>query len=132
MNSLAGMRILVVDDNDALRYVLVRWLSREGAEVVDASSAREAIEVAEKKFPTLAVVDLAMPGQDGFYLVSKLRALEGALGFEIPIVAISSYGSAEVKELALAAGFDAFVNRPTESEVLIKVLRAIGVAGAAG
>ena|SRR5215207_7761730 len=127
---LAGLRILVVDDHDDLRFVVVTWLTREGAEVVEASSAREAIEMAERQFPSLAVLDLAMPGQDGFYLVSKLRALERELGFEIPIVAISSFYASEVQESVLRAGFDAFVERPKEAETLIRILRALAFIGA--
>ena len=70
-----------------------------------------------------------MPGQDGFYLVSRLRALERELGFEIPIVAISVLPASEVEEPALRAGFDAFVERPTDAERLVQVLHALAVAG---
>ena len=126
---LAGLRILVVDDTEEQRYILERWLSAEGAQVDVAASAREAIDLAARRFPSLAVVDLAMPGQDGFYLVSRLRALERELGFEIPVVAISVLPAAEVEEPARRAGFDAFVERPTDAERLVAVLRALALAG---
>lgn len=122
---LAGLRILVVDDTAELRYVLYRWLSAPGADVVTASSAREAIALACEYTPRLALVDLFMPGEGGLVVLTWLRTLEKELGIEMTIAAITSYHGAEARDVALRAGFDAFIERPTESEPLVDELRRV-------
>jgi CheY-like chemotaxis protein len=125
---LTGLRILVVDDIPALRYILLRWLVAEGATVIGAGSAGEAIQRAKELSPQLALVDLAMPGQDGFYLLNQLRLLEKDFGYTVPVVAISSLPAAEVQRAALGAGFDAFMERPADPEPLVDVLRLLAAA----
>ena len=128
---LRGLRVLVVDDVAELRYLLDRWLTAAGADVIVSDSAREAIELARQHRPALALVDLFMPGRGGFFLLNRLRQLRAELGLAMPIVAITSYRGPEAREVALRAGFDAFVERPISPEPLVDELRRIGFPGAA-
>jgi CheY-like chemotaxis protein len=77
------------------------------------------------------VSDLAMPGEDGFSLIEKIRMLETASGHAIPAVALTAYARVEDRTRALSAGFNMFVPKPVESSELINALSNLIEFGAA-
>ncbi|MCA1816918.1 MAG: MEDS domain-containing protein [Acidobacteria bacterium] len=127
--SLEGVGVLVVDDDaDALR-MLDLILAGRGARVVTASSVAGALEALEAFAPAVVVSDLAMPGDDGYALVERLRALDAARGTQTPAVALTAYARVEDRARALAAGFNMFVAKPVELDELVTAVAHLAGAG---
>jgi CheY-like chemotaxis protein len=124
--SVAGMRVLVVDDELDMRKLISTVLRGAGATVVTASSAAEAFEcLAAQSFDAL-VSDLAMPDEDGHSLTRRIRARDDEKA-SIPAVAVTAYGGPLQRQLALSAGFDDYLKKPFTPEDLVRVVA--GVAG---
>ena len=87
-----------------------------------ASSVREALEVLEWYTPDVLVSDLAMPDEDGYSLISKLRQAERGNERQIPAVALTSYVRVEDRTRALSAGFNVFVPKPVQPEELVTAI----------
>ncbi len=126
---LAGVRALVVDDEDDARELIKAALSQYGAEVIAASSAAEAYELITAT-PTrgrldVMVTDLGMPGEDGYDLLRRLRMWEGGRGLHIPAVALKAYGRVEDRVRALNAGFQMHVAKPVEPAELAVVIASL-------
>lgn len=118
----ASLRILVVEDNvDALDLVRT-WLQMLGHEVEGASDGRSGLERALEARPDLALVDIGLPGLDGYEVAKSLRAADG--NRHTYLVALTGYGRPEDKARALDAGFDAWVVKPIDEEKLRKILAA--------
>ncbi|CAN1506156.1 BaeS Signal transduction histidine kinase [Paracoccaceae bacterium] len=116
---LTGRRILVVDDIATNRLVAAAMLQALGAEVVEAEGGADALKlVAETRFD-LVLLDIAMPGMDGF--VTRSHLLHGA-GRGVPVVAMTAGAMPEQRAAARAAGFDGFVAKPFLPETLGAVL----------
>ncbi|MEO7970467.1 MAG: ATP-binding protein [bacterium] len=116
---LDGVRVLVVDDDPDTRQILSVMLEQAKASVQMAGSVREALEVLEWYTPDVLVSDLAMPDEDGYSLISKIRQAEKDNGRQIPAVALTSYVRVEDRTRALSAGFNVFVPKPVQPEELV-------------
>lgn len=115
---LVGLRVLAVDDDAATAAATSAVLTHHGAEVMTAGSASEALALLERWKPGVLVSDLAMPGTDGFALISELRRREHDSGTRTPAIALSALARAEDRERALAAGFDGYITKPVDAETL--------------
>jgi CheY-like chemotaxis protein len=109
----AGVRVLLVEDDRDSRELMQFMLERRGAEVTAVGSVREALEVLDRAPPAVVVSDIAMPGEDGYALIRKIRAL----GLRIPAVAVTAFSRAHDRERALAAGFQAHLTKPVEIDI---------------
>jgi CheY-like chemotaxis protein len=124
---IGGLRIFVVDDEPDARIVVQRFLQDCRATVVTASTADEAVNlIATGRFDVL-VSDIGMPGEDGYSLIRRVRALGPANGGNIPAIALTAYARAEDRVKAVSAGFQMHVTKPVEPIELVTM-----VAGAAG
>lgn len=124
--SLAGRRLLVVDDEADPLELISAVLMRAGAEVQTARSLHEAQASWSMLRPELVVSDIGMPGQDGYQLIAKLRAQLGA----VPALALTAYASPKDRERALQSGFDAHAAKPIDPRVLVSlVARLLDQAG---
>jgi CheY-like chemotaxis protein len=121
VKSLAGARILVVDDDADSRALIRRILTRGGAKVTAASSVAAAFRAFKSTRPDVLVTDVAMPGADGYDLLRKVRELESGQR-PTPAVAVTAYARAEDKERALAAGFAAHVSKPMSAVELLGIV----------
>ncbi|NJL25393.1 MAG: response regulator [Calothrix sp. SM1_5_4] len=119
---LDGLRILIVDDDESMREAICIYLVSLGAEVMPVGSAAEALERFPTFRPSVLVSDLAMPGEDGYGLIRKVRDMSPANGGDIPALAMSSHTTKEDVKASLAAGFQAHMAKPVEA---IKLGRAI-------
>jgi signal transduction histidine kinase/ActR/RegA family two-component response regulator len=120
--SLDDVKVLLVDDDpDTLEVVRV-MLDGTKAIIETAASVSEALEIMVWFRPQVLVSDLAMPGEDGYSLISKLRALEAKSGSRIAAIALTSYVRVEDRAQALAAGFNMFVPKPVQPEELISAI----------
>lgn len=131
--SLAGVRVLVVEDEADSRDLLVETLVRCGAEAIAAGSCEEALAVlremaAANTLPDVILSDLAMPREDGFALIRKLHMLPLEAGGRIPAVAVTGYANADDRQRALAAGFQGHLAKPIDPVVVASaVARVIAV-----
>ncbi|WP_343211144.1 hybrid sensor histidine kinase/response regulator [Archangium violaceum] len=120
--ALVERRILVVDDEDDNREVLKVMLEEYGAHVVTAASAAEALRAVREVRPELLISDIGMPGEDGYRLISQVRALSAEEGGGVPAVALTAYARVEDRARALTAGFNMHVAKPVEPSELLTVL----------
>jgi signal transduction histidine kinase len=119
---LRGLKVLVVDDDADAREVLREMLSRVGVDVATAASAAEAFTLLDSRRPHVILSDIAMPEEDGFSLVRRVRSLAPEAGGRIPAVALSAYARDEDRRQSLAAGFQAHLAKPVEPHELVSTL----------
>ena len=111
---LDGVRVLVVDDEADTRELLRELLAQCGAEVREAGTAQEALDMVKEWRPGVLVSDIGMPGEDGYTLIRKLRRWEQEVGTWIPAVALTAYARSEDRMRALSAGYQVHVSKPVE------------------
>jgi PAS domain S-box-containing protein len=112
--SLEGVQVLVVDDNVDARIFAATVLEACGAEVVTVSSAADALEAVQRLKPHVLVSDLAMPGEDGFTLIEKVRALGTWQGGRTPAIALTARAAAVDRKRALLAGYQTYLVKPVD------------------
>ncbi len=122
---LYGLKILVVDDDLDSRELIEWVLKRVGAEVTSVGSAREALEAIEREKPHLLVSDLAMPQEDGYALLRKIRALPPERGGRIPAIALTAHSLVQDRLQSLRAGFQSHVPKPVVPEELVEVVASV-------
>ncbi|HSE92515.1 MAG TPA: ATP-binding protein, partial [Methylomirabilota bacterium] len=120
--SLAGTRVLVVEDEADTRAFLTATLERAGGAVAAASCADEALAVLDAFRPDVLVADLRMPGKDGYALIREVRLLDAHHGHRLPALAVTAYAGPDEAERARAAGFDRYVSKPLEPAALIRAI----------
>jgi two-component system, NtrC family, nitrogen regulation response regulator NtrX len=112
-------RILVIDDEAAIRDSLKMTLEYEGYEFVGAATGQEGIALAEREGPDLVLLDVKMPGMDGLEVLDRLRAMNESL----PVVVISGHGTISTAVDATKKGAFDFIEKPFASERVLVVLR---------
>jgi len=112
--NLARRRILVVDDEADARDLLAEILGQAGAEVIVVGSADEALETLRRWRPDVLVSDIGMPGDDGYVLIRKVRALGSDEGGQVRALALTAYARSEDRALALEAGFHTHIAKPVD------------------
>jgi signal transduction histidine kinase len=128
--SLAGLSLLIVDDEADAREVMRFMLERGGARVRTADSAAQALDAIREARPDVLISDIGMPVEDGYVLVRRLRAMEEGRSRRLPAIALTAYASEEDTRRALTAGFDAHLSKPVDPGRLVEV--AAGLAGRRG
>lgn len=128
VGSLVGRHVLVVEDDKDAREVFCAMLDYEGAMVLGAASAEEALDILRTVRPHVLLVDIRLPGHDGFWLLKQLRSRETTE--RIPVVAVTAVAK---RDDVLDAGFDAFVAKPVRPKgVPDAVLAALALRADAG
>ena len=123
---LDGLRVLVTEDRADDRKLLELILSRQGAEVRAAASAQEALDVLQSWKPDVLVSDIAMPEEDGYSLMRKIRELSDPELAKTPSVAVTAHARHEDRQLALDAGFGYHVSKPIDRRRLIEAVANAG------
>jgi PAS domain S-box-containing protein len=123
--SLAGLRVMVVDDDPDARELLAASLGQCGAEVVVAGSAADALDLLARQVPDVLVSDIGMPGQDGYDLIRAVRARSRDEGGLVPAVALTAYGREEDRLQALRAGYQQHVPKPISPVELATVVATL-------
>jgi len=117
------MRILVVEDQDAIRVMLEALVSARGHEVISVNNGVRALDEAAKATPDLVLLDLHLPGQyDGLQVCARLRAAEST--HAVPIVMISAKDDPATRELAAATGATAYFGKPFSPLALLRQVEA--------
>jgi len=126
--SLAGIRVLAVDDEADSRTLLRRVLKDFGADVAVASTAAEALELLKARPFDVLLSDIGMPDVDGFDLIREVRRLPPASGASIPAIALTAFARPEDRERVLRAGYQAHVGKPVDADELASTIRGAAAA----
>jgi PAS domain S-box-containing protein len=121
--ALAGLRVLLVDDEADTRDVLRVLLEVQGANVTVASSAGEALDLLRRQPTDVLLADIGMPEQDGYALIEAVRALTTSEA-GVPAIAVTAYVSSRDRTRALQAGYGWHVAKPVDPDQLIAVVSA--------
>jgi signal transduction histidine kinase/CheY-like chemotaxis protein len=125
-DDLAGLKVLVVDDEaDTLELIKV-LLGQCGATVTTAGSAAEALLAVERVRPDVIISDIGMPTEDGFEFIRKVRQLPPEKGGKIPAVALTAYARAEDRLRVLRSGYQMHISKPVELAELVAVVANVG------
>jgi two-component system CheB/CheR fusion protein len=112
--------VLIVEDNADAREMLVTALASAGHEVCEADTGTAALDAAARFRPDVGLIDIGLPGVDGYEVARRLRATDD--GKRMLLVALTGYGQPEDRRRARAAGFDAHLTKPVLPEQLAEVL----------
>jgi CheY-like chemotaxis protein len=126
MNPINGGQmptIMVVEDNEPSRDALARRLERRGFKVVLAVDGRQAVTVAQSASPDLILMDLGLPGIDGWEATRLLKSADDTK--RIPIIVLSAHAMTNDREMALAAGGDDFDTKPVRFQQLLKKIESL-------
>jgi two-component system cell cycle response regulator DivK len=114
-------RVLVVEDDDDNRRIVTKILALDGYEVAEAVNGEQAVETAERWTPDLILMDLALPGMDGWEATRQIKA-NAALA-DVPIVALTAFAMRGDEEQARAAGCDDYLPKPARPAQIREMLR---------
>jgi two-component system CheB/CheR fusion protein len=119
---LDGIRVLLVDDEANAREAFSELLNSFGAEVRAVGSSREGLNLLMQFRPQVVVSDIAMPGEDGYNFIKKIRALSPSEGGITPALAMTAYAGEEDIRRALSSGFQAHLSKPVDGQELAKTI----------
>jgi CheY-like chemotaxis protein/anti-sigma regulatory factor (Ser/Thr protein kinase) len=122
---LAGLHILLVDDEADAREMLTEVVRRHQARVTAVGSARDALVELDRALPDVLISDIAMPDDDGYSLIRKVRGRTAEQGGQVPAMALTAYAREEDRTRALAAGYQVHVPKPVEPNELATVVAAL-------
>jgi signal transduction histidine kinase/ActR/RegA family two-component response regulator len=124
-DDLSGVKVLAVDDEADTCELLRSLLTQCGAEVTTARSAAEALDLLTRVKPDVMISDVGMPGEDGYELMRKVRALPAERGGGIPAVALTAYARGEDRLMALRAGYQMHVAKPIVVAELVAIVASL-------
>ena len=107
-------RILLIEDNPQNRYLASFLMEARGWEMVQAEDGPSGVELAARTLPALILLDIQLPGMDGYAVARALRANPDLV--DIPIVAVTSYAMAGDRERCLAAGCNGYIEKPIDPQ----------------
>jgi CheY-like chemotaxis protein len=122
MSSTGPTRILVVEDNDTNRALMVYLLKAFGYDTLEAVDGKQGVDIARREQPELIVCDVQLPKLDGYGVVDQLKT-DVALR-DIPIVAVTAFAMVGDRNKILSAGFDGYIGKPIEPETFVAQLAA--------
>ena len=118
MKKGSAAKILVVEDNQDNREMVVKVLKFNGYQVIEAVNGEEGIEKAKTEAPALILLDIYLPKMDGYEVARRLKGDTGLR--DIPIIALTAHAMKGHREQALAAGFDGYISKPIDIRELPK------------
>jgi CheY-like chemotaxis protein len=130
--SLEGLRVLIVEDDPDIRFLLDCILTEAGAEVASAESAAEGFDAVRGFHPQLLVSDIGMPSEDGYSFIRRVRALGAGAGGLIPSIALTAFTSDADRAKALRAGFTLHMGKPVEASDLVCAIKTLTQKNADG
>ena len=123
-NSLRGVTVMVVDDDEESRHVVAAHLETCEAAVLTAASAAEALDLLQQHSVHVLLADIAMPGEDGYSLIRRLRALNAPIS-SVPAAALTAFAREEDRQEALDAGFQLHLSKPIDAGSLIAAVATL-------
>ena len=123
--SIAGVKVLIVDDEPDARALLKRLLEDKGAVVVVCTSAQEAMASLKAERPDVLVSDIGMPGEDGYSFIRRVRSQPRDDGGATPALALTAYARADDRVTAIVAGFQHHLSKPVEPAELVAIVASL-------
>ncbi|WP_334968178.1 response regulator [Nostoc sp.] len=123
--SFKGLRLLVVDDDPDTRTLLTFLFELEGAEIITAASADDALKIISLFKPDILISDIYLPDEDGYSLLLKVRNLEAKRGRKIPAIALTASAFDEDRNRALLAGYNIFRCKPIDLDELVSAVASL-------
>ncbi len=124
---MTRQKILIVEDNEHNLYMMVFLLEKSGFDTLEATNGPQALTMAVSELPDLVILDVQLPGMDGFSVARKLRALPCLDA--VPIVAVTSHAMVGDRERILAAGADLYIEKPIDPSTFVASIRACLATG---
>ena len=121
-SALSGLRVLVIDDHPDTLALLAAVLELCGAQIVAAGTARQALELLARVVPDVLVSDIAMPEEDGYSFIRKVRALPPERGGRVPALAFTGFGHEYSRAHSLAAGFQEHLIKTSGPAALVAAI----------
>jgi CheY-like chemotaxis protein/two-component sensor histidine kinase len=121
---LLGLTVLLVDDEEDSREVVAGILAHHGAVVLPAASVADALVALRQERVDVLLTDIAMPGEDGYDLIRRLRKLDAGVG--LPAAALTAFASEDDRQRALEAGFQVHLSKPIDPQILIETVETLG------
>jgi two-component system sensor histidine kinase/response regulator len=118
-------RILLAEDNAVNQTLAVRLLEKRGYSVIVAGDGRSAVEAFEKNQFDAVLMDIQMPGMDGFEATAEIRAKEKQTGGHVPIIAMTAHALKGDQERCISAGMDAYVSKPIRTSELFSTIESL-------
>ena len=115
-------RVLVIEDNEQNMYLITFILRKMGHDVLQAVTGELGVEAAERERPDLVLMDIQLPGIDGYEATRRIRA--SARAGDVPIVAITSFAMTGDRERLLAAGCNGYIEKPIDPDTIMAQLAA--------
>ena len=122
---LAGLRVLVVEDDPDTRDVITMMLEESGALVTTAKTVEAALSALETATPDVLMSDLSMPKRDGYDLIRSVRALDPARGGLVPAIALTAYARSEDRKRVISAGYQRYLSKPIDLEELVAAIASL-------
>ena len=122
-------KILLVEDNEMNRDMLSRRLERRGYTIVMAVDGQQGVDMASSEHPDLILLDMSLPGLDGWEATRQLKAAPETRG--IPVIALTAHAMAGDREKAMGAGCDDFDTKPIVMPRLLEKIKALSPGGGA-
>jgi two-component system cell cycle response regulator DivK len=123
LHNVSSWVVLLVEDDYDNTALAQQVLSYHGATVHAAEDGRQALEILKTVTPTVMLVDLAMPGMDGWELLKQVRSNPEQAA--IPMIAVTAHAMPESKARALASGFDGYITKPYSLKVFVDDIRSL-------
>jgi CheY-like chemotaxis protein len=125
--SLAGLRVLVIEDDPDAREILNRTIADAGGSIISTASSAEALASlsAAAELPQVIVTDIGMPKDDGYSFLRALRRLPASHGGSVPAIALTAFASAADRRRALAAGFASHLVKPVAPGLLVSTVASL-------
>src|SRR3954469_5725196 len=123
--SLAGKKVLVIDDEADARELIRRLLAERDAEVLVAESADRGLELLKSERPDVVLSDIGMPDKDGYEFIREVRSLEENEGGKTPAVALTAFARSEDRTRAMIAGYQVHLSKPVEAPELIATVASL-------
>ena len=119
---MMSQSILLIEDNEQNRYLATFLLEQSGYQVTQAFDGLTGIELAREIVPDLILLDIQLPGMDGYAVACELRAIESLK--TIPIVAVTSYAMVGDREKSLAAGCNGYIEKPINPDTFVAEIKS--------
>jgi len=122
------LTVLVVEDSEVNRQVAVALVKKMGHEVIETDDGAAAVEIFQSKSPHIVLMDMHMPGMDGYEATRRIREIEKLRNSHVPIIALTAHATKEAREQCLASGMDDYLAKPVRIQQLRDVLRRHGLS----
>ena len=122
---LAGLRVLVIDDEPDARELIRRVLLQCQANVTIAASAAEGLKLLQAERPHVLISDIGMPEMDGYQFIREVRKLSASDGGRTPAIALTAFARSEDRTRAMLAGYQVHISKPIEPQELIATVGSL-------